>query len=78
MYSIRILIQEIQLLRGSFRICVLIAHGSAPPGTATKTGQVGWQGQSTRPLRVGYSGPHPVIIISLGQGGHFIAGWDLV
>lgn len=26
---------------------------------------------------MGYSGLHPVII-SVGQGGHFIAGWDLV
>lgn len=32
MYNFRILIQEIQLLRVSFRIYVLIAHGSAHLG----------------------------------------------
>lgn len=42
MYNIRILIQEIQLVRGSFRIYVLIAHGSAPLGTASRTRQLGW------------------------------------
>lgn len=45
MYNFRILIQEIQLLRGSFRICVLIAHGSACPGTSTRTKRLGrWAG----------------------------------
>lgn len=48
MYNIRTLIQEIQLLRGSFRIYVLIAHGSAPLGTGAKTRQLGWWRQSTR------------------------------
>lgn len=44
MYNFRILIQEIQLLRGSFRIYVLIARGSACLGTSTKTSRSGWWG----------------------------------
>lgn len=42
MYNFRILIQEIQLLRGSFRVYVLIAHGSACPGTSTGTRRLEW------------------------------------
>lgn len=78
MYNISTLIQEIQLLRGSFRIYVLIAHGSAPLGTGTKTRQLGGGGRAPGPLWAGYSGLCPVLIISPGQDGHFIAGWNLV
>lgn len=38
----------------------------------------GGGGRAPGPLWVGSSGPRPVLMISLGQGGHFIAGWDLV
>lgn len=48
MYNFRILIHEIQLLRGSFRIYVLIAHGSARLGTSTETRRLGWWRQSAR------------------------------
>lgn len=78
MYNFRILIQEIQLLRGSFRIYVVIAHGSTCLGTPTTTTWSGWWGQSTRATSMGHSRPHLVLIISLGPGGCFITGQDLV
>lgn len=75
MYNFRILIQEIQLLRGSFRIYVLIAHGSAHLGTSTKTRWSGWQGQSTRP---GWGTlTRFQFLPSLWAGGHFIMGLGL-
>lgn len=77
MYNFRILIQEIQLLRGSFRIYV-IAHGSVSLGTSTMTSWSQWWGQSTRATSMGHSRPRLVLIISLGPGGCFITGQDLV
>lgn len=78
MYNIRILIQEIQLLRGPFRIYVLIAHGSAPLGTATKTGQVGRWVTEHQATAAGALWPASSYYYLSRPGGHFIAGWDFV
>lgn len=53
MYNFRILIQEIQLLGGSFRIYVLIAHGSACLGTSTMTSWSEWWGRAPGPPQWG-------------------------
>lgn len=71
MYNFRILIQEVQLLRKSFRIYVLIARGSACLGDIYQDPPVGAE---HRGHHLGHSRPRPVLIISLGWGGRFITG----
>jgi hypothetical protein len=78
MYNFRILIQEIQLFRGSLRIYVLIAHDSVRLGTATKTGQSRWWDRVPELLQVGYSGLCLTLMISLDPGSHFTAGSNFV